>query len=95
MPRDHRGKPCARTSSRPSAFNPLTMGDRQDLCVRCGHRAGGQGTAPPGKLTRCRIFAENHADDPDLAAALERALAEEASSRSSRSESSPIFLMTT
>jgi hypothetical protein len=31
----------------------------------------------PGKVTRCRIFAENHAHDPDLAAALERALAEE------------------
>jgi hypothetical protein len=49
----------------------------------------------PGKVTRCQIFAENHAHDPDLAAALERALAEEASSRCSRSESSPIFLMTT
>jgi hypothetical protein len=98
MPRDHRGKPCARTSS-PRPRSRWATGRIYVYDAATERVAKEPPTEflkiPPGKVTRCRFFAENHADDPTLAAALERALAEEASSRCSRSESSPIFLMTT
>jgi hypothetical protein len=67
----------------PRPLNPLKMGDRQIYVYDpATERVAKEPLTEilkylPGKVAQCRIFAANHAHDADLAAALERALAEE------------------
>jgi hypothetical protein len=67
----------------PRPLNPLKMGDRQIYVYDpATERVAKEPLTEilkylPGKVAQCRIFAANHTHDADLAAALERALAEE------------------
>ena len=70
----------------PRPLNPLKMGDRQIYVYDSSTRNVSMEPLTeilkylPGKVAQCRIFASNHDHDPELARALERALAEEPSS---------------
>ncbi len=70
----------------PRPLNPLKMGDRQIYVYDSSTKRVSMEPLTeilkylPGKVAQCRIFASNHEHDADLAAALERALAEEPSS---------------
>jgi HD superfamily phosphohydrolase len=67
----------------PRPLNPLKMGDRQIYVYDpATERVGKEPLTEilkylPGKVAQCRIFAEAHEHDAELAGALERALAEE------------------
>jgi hypothetical protein len=67
----------------PRPLNPLKMGDRQIYVYDPATEKVGKEPLTeilkylPGKVAQCRIFAETHEHDAELAGALERALAEE------------------
>jgi hypothetical protein len=70
----------------PRPLNPLKMGDRQIYVYDDSTKRVSMEPLTeilkylPGKVAQCRIFASTHEHDAELAAALERALAEEPSS---------------
>lgn len=70
----------------PRPLNPLQMGDRQIYVYDSSTRRVAAEPLNellkylPGKVAQCRIFATSHEADADLAAALERALAEDPAS---------------
>jgi HD superfamily phosphohydrolase len=67
----------------PRPLNPLAMGDRQIYVYDASTRQVAKEPLReilkylPGKVAQCRIFAANHAHDPELARALIRALDED------------------
>jgi len=67
----------------PRPLNPLKMGDRQIYVYDSSTKRVSEEPLTeilkylPGKVAQCRIFAESHEHDAELAVALERALGEE------------------